>query len=658
MTSQAPPAPESLASLATSQVPQASPAPAGTTGTDPSVQDEDGLVTPTSPGDANIPLDPGAARREDELHGAPSPLPATPIALETPLPIPMGVPAPTPTPTPSEIQLLESEEDDARRILQLALPLDEFLVRGHGPGIPRARRVFCNRDLRMSQIAWVGFDMDYTLAIYDQPEMDRLSIEATIKKLIARGYPNFVAELPHALDFPVRGLLIDKRYGHILKMDRYKHVCKGFHGFRELSKDEIRSLYHSKKIRPATPRYHWIDTLYALSEASLYAALTDVLEKRGHAIDYAKTFTDIRECIDEAHRDGTILDAVASDLPRFVKRDPELAPTLHKLRSAGKKLFLLTNSRWSYTDRMMTYLLGGAMAEYPSWRNFFDVVVVAATKPAFFQERRPLLEIEGEKTKPAAFPLERGKIYQGGNLQDFERALGVSGDQVLYVGDHIYGDILRSKKDSAWRTVMIMQELATEISAYESCREDFDRVQELEDTRERLEDELRFYQGRFKELSRAIDVHLAAARAERPSEASLRTVARASGDGTKPPHVPPPPASAPSIHRVRGGRDELEAERTRVKRAVDHVRARLRQVDAELDVLVRRTDERFHPFWGSLLKEGNEQSSFGAQVEEYACLYTSRVSNLLSYSPQQHFRSPRDVMAHEIEASPNSSSHH
>jgi 5'-nucleotidase len=516
---------------------------------------------------------------------------------------------------------------------QLALPLDEFMGQAYGPGIARASRVFCNRDLRMSQIAWVGFDMDYTLAIYDQPEMDRLSIEATIKKLIGRGYPDFVAEIPHALDFPVRGLLIDKRYGHILKMDRYKHVCKGYHGFRELSKDEIRALYHSKKIRPATPRYHWIDTLYALSEASLYAALVDTLEKRQYAIDYARAFTDIRECIDEAHRDGTILDAVASDLPRFVKRDPDLAPTLHKLRSAGKKLFLLTNSRWSYTDRMMTYLLGGAMTEYPSWRNFFDAVVVAATKPAFFQERRPLLEIDGAATKPATFPLERGKVYQGGNLPDFERALGVSGDQVLYVGDHIYGDILRSKKDSAWRTVMIMQELETEISAHESCRSDFDRVHELEDVRERLEDELRFYQARFKEVSRALGARTSGSdesttKLDRPSDGALKVNGKTNGTA---PH------------------GELENERVRVKRAVDHVRAHLRQVEAELEVLVRRTDARFHAFWGSLLKEGNEQSSFGAQVEEYACLYTSRVSNLLNYSPQQHFRSPRDVMAHEMD---------
>ena len=37
------------------------------------------------------------------------------------------------------------------------------------------------------------------------------------------------------------------------------------------------------------------------------------------------------------------------------------------------------------------------------------------------------------------------------------------GVQVLYVGDHIYGDILRSKKTLGWRTMLVVPELATEL---------------------------------------------------------------------------------------------------------------------------------------------------------------------------------------------------
>jgi hypothetical protein len=96
------------------------------------------------------------------------------------------------------------------------------------------------------------------------------------------------------------------------------------------------------------------------------------------------------------------------------------------------------------------------------------------------------------------------------------------------------------------------------------------------------------------------------------------------------------------------GYADAESERLRIKRAIDRVRGRLRHLEAELSAFERRIDQRFHPYWGSLLKEENDQSSFGAQVEEYACLYTSRVSDFLLYSPQQYFRSPRDEMAHEL----------
>lgn len=504
---------------------------------------------------------------------------------------------------------------------QLALPLQGLIPQPEPTRIPRTRRVFVNRNLKMAGIDWVGFDMDYTLAIYNQAEMDRLSIQATVDKLVTRGYPEEILRgVDYKIEFAIRGLLIDKRYGHILKMDRFKVVQKGYHGLRELSKDEVRALYQSKKIRPTTARYHWIDTLYALSEAVMYTGIVDAYERRGLELDFARLFTDIRECIDEAHRDGTILDAVTQNLPRYIDRDPLLAQTLHKLRSAGKKLFLLTNSRWPYTEKMMTYLLGGAMPEYPSFRHYFDVIICAAAKPAFFQEARPLMRRDGSELRPATLPLERGTIYEGGNLHDFEAAIGVTGDRILYVGDHIYGDILRSKKESAWRTAMIIQEMEAEVLAHEACREQHKKSADLEQRREELEDQLRFYQQRYKELTRKSDDDGNGKNGEKGAARNGAGAANGAAD----------------------------ADRARVKRGVERIRGQLRAVDAEASALEREIAQRFHAYWGSLLKEANETSSFGDQVEEYACLYTSRVSNLLSYSPLQYFRSPRDLLPHEL----------
>jgi HAD superfamily 5'-nucleotidase-like hydrolase len=486
---------------------------------------------------------------------------------------------------------------------QLILPLPGVSVAApNGVGIPRAERVFVNRNLRMSSIEWVGFDMDYTLAVYRQDEMDGLQIELTAERMIKRGYPASLKHLAYDTQFPIRGLLVDKHRGHILKMDRHKVVHKGYHGLRRLSREELTDLYHHKRIRPHTPRYHWIDTLFALSEVAAYAAVVDALEKQPESIDYERLFADVRASIDEAHADGTVYRYVTRDLPRFVARDPDLARTLHKLRSAGKKLFLLTNSPWAYTDHMMNYLLGQAMPEYPSWRQYFDVVITSAMKPLWFKEGRPLMERDGETLKAVRAPLERGRIYEGGNLLEFERLVGLRGSSVLYVGDHIYGDILRSKKESSWRTAMIIQELDAEIEAHERGKMDMVRQRTLNETRDKLEDELRFYQQRFKELSRG-----------------------AEGD-------------TPQSH----------AEKRRVKRALERVRGELRAIDREHEELDERIDQSFHPYWGSLLKEQNEMSMFGLQVDLYSDIYMRRVACLQSYSPQQFFRSPHDLMPHEL----------
>ncbi|MBI2897377.1 MAG: HAD-IG family 5'-nucleotidase [Deltaproteobacteria bacterium] len=453
----------------------------------------------------------------------------------------------------------------------------------------------------MEGISTIGFDMDYTLAIYKQPEIDRLSVIATVDKLVVeRGYPAELKELPFDCGFPIRGLLIDKDRGNILKMDRYKYVKSAYHGSVELPREERHLLYHQRVPR-RDPPYYYVDTLYALPEAAMYAAIVPILEERGVEFSYERLFLDIRECIDASHRDGSILDVMLADLDRFVFRDPDLAPTLHKFRSAGKRLFLLTNSQWAYTDRMMTYLLGGAMPKYPTWRHYFDIIVVAARKPSFFTESAPLLERDGDRFEPAT-SLERGKIYEAGNLRDFERLAACSGDQILYIGDHIYGDILRSKKDSAWRTAMVIQEMEQEISVGTTVAAELARRDELEERRAQREDDLRFHQARWKALQRT------------------------------------DAASAP----------DAEASRARHKAAIEAARSELRQLTAEMHRLDRAIDGAFHPHWGPLFKAGPEVSRFGDQVEEYACLYTSRVSNFLRYSPLQYFRSPRDRMPHEM----------
>ena len=64
-----------------------------------------------------------------------------------------------------------------------------------------------------------------------------------------------------------------------------------------------------------------------------------------------------------------------------------LAPPLHKLRSAGKPV-LLTNSRLGFSQKM-TYL-SATRCPIPELSQLLRLMVVAAQKPEFFQESRPL----------------------------------------------------------------------------------------------------------------------------------------------------------------------------------------------------------------------------------------------------------------------------
>jgi hypothetical protein len=333
------------------------------------------------------------------------------------------------------------------------------------------------------------------------------------------------------------------------------------------------------------------------------------MDARGEPYDPARLFEDIRTAIDSVHADGTLKAKVKEDLGRYLVRDPELGPALHKLRSGGKKLFLLTNSLWDYTDAVMHHVLDGVLPEYPSWRNYFDAIVTGASKPAFFTESRPLLVL-GPDGQPQgeAQSLERARIYQGGNLPDFERLIGIGGESVLYVGDHIYGDILKSKRSSLWRTCMVVEELEREVAWLELNAAELAEMTRLEELRVRLEDELAARRSALNGVERRLE-----------------------RDGLDP-----------------SGRSLLEAERRRFKSQLETLRRAHRDANVRVRELERGVEEGLNPHWGLTFKEGNENSRFAEQVEDYACVYTSRVSNFLNYSPMQYFRSPRAAMPHEL----------
>jgi len=186
--------------------------------------------------------------------------------------------------------------------------------------------------------------------------------------------------------------------------------------------------------------------------------------------------------MDKAHA-KTLKDETLAHLEMYVEDGACLAQILAKLREAGKKLFLLTNSPFYYADGVMCWLLHGKLEAFPKWTDYFEVVIVEAQKPHFFLENHKFREIAPGghiKLDVVEKELKKGVIYSHGNLSDFEKLCGITaGNSVLYVGDHIFSDVLISKKKHGWRTLLIIPELQQEESIGREKIEAFNTLLQL-----------------------------------------------------------------------------------------------------------------------------------------------------------------------------------
>jgi hypothetical protein len=235
-----------------------------------------------------------------------------------------------------------------------------------------------------------------------------------------------------------------------------------------------------------------------------------------------------------------------------------------------------------------------------TWRQLFDVVIVSARKPAFFTEQAPFFEVADESglLRPLAGPLHTGGIYLGGSAAQVERDLGISGDEILYVGDHMFGDVHVSKRTLSWRTALVLRELEAEVSALEAYRPTELRLLSLMGEKEALEARL--------------------------SQARLALQRLHTGYG--------PTAST---------------DATTLEARVHDLRGQLVALDAEIGPLAKTGSELTNARWGLLTRAGNDKSHLTRQIERYADIYTSRVSNLLHATPFAYFRSPRGNLPHD-----------
>jgi 5'-nucleotidase len=467
-------------------------------------------------------------------------------------------------------------------------------------------RVFVNRDIRLDRMKFFGFDMDYTLAVYNSPDFEQLAYGMILERLVKMGYPKSILQLKYDPSFPTRGLFLDREYGNLLKVDGFGNIKVCVHGRKNLSTRQTSTLYPSMVVHNEMigKRFYLLNTLFTLPEACLYGDLVEHLEGLENItlgeevaqeqefddqpsvpaetslpksdLSYTNLFQDIRIITDLVHAEGILKSKVLADLPRYIKKTPDLAVFLDRLRQTGNKTFLLTNSEYYYTEKVMSYLLNEQNPKYLSWTSYFDVVMVNAEKPRFFGEGSTIREVDTTtghlKITHIGDHFEQGKVYSGGSLSLFHKLTGAKGNEVLYIGDHIFADIIKSKKVHGWRNLLVVPELTHELTVWGKNQDKYNHLLNLE-----------FIKA---EIFRGLD-----------------------SNSIQPPDI--------SVLRR-------------------HIKETVKEVNREYNI-----------HFGSLFRSGSKFSFFAMQVQRYADLYTSDYLNLLNYPLFYEFTANVSAQPHE-----------
>ena len=455
-------------------------------------------------------------------------------------------------------------------------------------------RVFVNRSLSLENIKYFGFDMDYTLAVYKSPAYENLAFSLCVDRLIEQGYPSSLRRFKYDPSFPIRGLMFDKQYGNMIKVDTYGNILLAVHGLNFLLGEEMLKYYPNKFIPlDLNDRFMIYNTLFSLPEIYLIACVIQHFEtdpsftrtKTGVVngdieLSYKSIGHDVRHAVDWIHGHGSLKVETVKDPEKYIAKDPRLPKLLYRMRRAGRKTFLLTNSDYKYTKAVMTYLCdfpSGPEDGTPpiSWKDLFDYIMVSSRKPLFFSEGTALRQVDEETGHLTLGRFtgkhEQGRVYSGGNSEVFSDMMGCEGKDVLFIGDHIFGDILKSKKQNGWRTYLVVPELTQELDVWTMEQEKFEHLKSLE-------------------------VQLA----EKYKDLDSNTV----------------------------GKIDISQLRKDIKETVHGM-------------------EMCYGQLGSLFRSGARQTFFASQAMRYADLYATSCVNLLYYPFGYLFRAPAQLMPHE-----------
>ncbi|KAG7269894.1 hypothetical protein CRUP_032899 [Coryphaenoides rupestris] len=269
--------------------------------------------------------------------------------------------------------------------------------------------IYANNEVSLEEVDIYGFDYDYTLALRNP-----------------------------------QGLL--------MKIDAFHYIEPGtvYRGLKPVPDEELVEMYGGTRHVPLNqdsgfygkgPNIKQFMDVFSLPEMTLLAVANDFFISNDIEYDPVHLYKDV-SAIGLVHIKGFMYKWIMQDLEKFILRGAETRAVLQRLVGHGKKLFLITNSPFSFVDKGMGYMVGEKLEGLSStWRQ-----------TEFLQ--RPVSNLqtlgrEGDLQWDKIRSLEKGQIYKQGNLFDFLRLTGWRGSKDL---------MLRH----GWRTGAIVPELEME----------------------------------------------------------------------------------------------------------------------------------------------------------------------------------------------------
>ncbi len=453
-------------------------------------------------------------------------------------------------------------------------------------------KVFANRTLNLKKIKYIGLDMDHTLIRYKTENFERLAHRVMVQKLVNNlDYPKSILNLKFEYNRSIRGLVIDKVAGNLLKLSRFGGIKHCYHGLKEIEYSKRKKLFADTFIDISDPNFDTIDTNFSISFANLFSQLVELKDTTEiHKLpEYNQIADDIASALDTAHQDGSLKDVVRENLSDYIIQDESVVRDIEKFIKHGKKIFILTNSEYPYTKLLLDYAINPYLKDHSSWMDLFEFTITGSRKPRFFYDSLRFMKIDTETGQMTNLKskLTPG-VYQGGSAKVFTDDLNLDPGHILYIGDHIYGDVVRLKKDCAWRTALILEELEDEVNNNEKSEAINKEIESLMSQKIPVE----------KEIDRLIS-------------------------------------------------DEIENNHKNNKEKINQLLSQINELDQKISPLIEKIQKLYNPYWGEIMRTGIEESYFGYQVERFADIYMAKIGDFFAESPRSYYRSQKRLMAHD-----------